>query len=192
MMDDFDDFDGDNEYIETVGDIPADPETTVNIETDFDLQTEKLDDQENAQLRLILGTDTDGIAIIDEDDQELKEFEHAQINYVDPTVEVGFQKSKLVSPNVKVTIIRGDARNTYGLLTKYEEVAAIGFRATMLAKNNPPLISGFIDPDPQKVAEEEFRQNKCPILILRPVAPHIFEEYSINELRGLSSELKIV
>ena len=160
MMDDFNNFDGDIEYIETAGDIPADPETAVNIETDFDLQVEKLDDQEDAQLRLILGTDTDGIAMIDEEDQELKEFEHSQINYVDPTVEIGFQKSKLLAPHVKVTIIRGDARTTYGLLTKYEEVAAIGFRATMLAKNNPPLISGFIDPDPQKVAEEEFRQNK--------------------------------
>jgi DNA-directed RNA polymerase I, II, and III subunit RPABC2 len=151
--------------------------------------SDQLEEQELTEAKELLGIDDDGTTLINEDeDDESDTFEQMIPKYLDPTQELTQgPKAELGSLVVSVTIIRGDARKTYNMLTEAELAGALAHRATMLSKNNPPLISGKIDPDPIRVAQEELRQGLLPIMIFRPIGNNKYEEYSINELYGIDS-----
>jgi DNA-directed RNA polymerase subunit K/omega len=170
----------------------------INTNLDFDSQLDDLTDDEFAEIGKTSNIDnevdfddTNDNISHDDDDSDIDtidSFDHMIPKYIDPTQKITAPiQSKHDTLISDITIIRGDARITYSILTDFELASALAHRATMLSKNNPPLIIGNIDPDPIKVAEDELNQGLCPILIYRPVGNNKFEEFSVNELYGISS-----
>ena len=58
---------------------------------------------------------------------------------------------------------------TLPVLTQFEYAAIIGYRATMIANNMPPLIVCNEKMTARDIAEEEFNQGKIPLNIVRPI-----------------------
>jgi DNA-directed RNA polymerase subunit K/omega len=54
-------------------------------------------------------------------------------------------------------------------ITKFEKARIIGTRANLISMGSKPLIdmSKFNSDDPIKIAMEELRQNKLPMIIIR-------------------------
>ena len=57
----------------------------------------------------------------------------------------------------------------YNRITKFEKARIIGVRSNMIAMGSAPMIdmSNFSSSDPIKIALEEFKQNKIPMIINR-------------------------
>ena len=75
-----------------------------------------------------------------------------------------------------------DARITSKYMTKYERARVLGTRALQISLNAPIMVEIQGETDPLKIAQEELRQRKIPIIVRRYLPDGSFEDWSINEL----------
>lgn len=74
------------------------------------------------------------------------------------------------------------ARITSKYMTKYERARVLGTRALQISLNAPIMVEIQGETDPLKIAQEELRQRKIPIIVRRYLPDGSFEDWSINEL----------
>lgn len=77
-----------------------------------------------------------------------------------------------------------DTKTTYPFITKYEKTRIIGKRALQISCGATPLIDikGMIDP--LKIAMEEYKHKKIPIIIKRTLPDGREEEWKLTEFEN--------
>jgi DNA-directed RNA polymerase I, II, and III subunit RPABC2 len=73
-------------------------------------------------------------------------------------------------------------RITSKYMTKYERARVLGTRALQISLNAPIMVEIHGETDPLKIAQEELRRRKIPIIVRRYLPDGSFEDWSINEL----------
>jgi DNA-directed RNA polymerases I, II, and III subunit RPABC2 len=73
-------------------------------------------------------------------------------------------------------------RITSNVMTKYERARILGTRAQQLSRNAPTEIDTTGLTDPLKIAEEEVRLKKCPLILRRNFPDGSFEDWKVSEL----------
>ena len=76
-----------------------------------------------------------------------------------------------------------DTKTTYPFITKYEKTRIIGKRALQLSCGAKPLIDINTMIDPLKIAMEEYKQKKIPIIIIRTLPDGRTEEWKLSDFK---------
>lgn len=73
---------------------------------------------------------------------------------------------------------------TKNILSKYEKVKIIGIRAEQLQRGSPPLVTLDEDEpfDARKLAYEELRQKKLPMMICRKLSDGTREYWRLDDM----------
>ena len=73
---------------------------------------------------------------------------------------------------------------TKNILSKYEKVKIIGIRAEQLQRGSPPFIQLQDDEsfDARKIAHEELRQKKIPMMICRKLPDGLREYWRLDDM----------
>ena len=67
-------------------------------------------------------------------------------------------------------------------ITKFERVRVIGARATQISRGAPSTVDIDGIEDPLKIAEKEFRERKCPLVVVRKYPNGKVEEIPVSEM----------
>jgi len=67
-------------------------------------------------------------------------------------------------------------------MTKYEKARILGTRALQISMNAPVMVDIQGMTDPLKIAQEELRQGKIPIIVRRYLPDGSYEDWTIEEL----------
>jgi len=75
-------------------------------------------------------------------------------------------------------------KTTTPYITKYEKTKIIGKRAVQLSNGAVPLIDIKDMIDPLKIAFEEYKQKKIPIIIIRTLPDGRIEEWKLSDFKN--------
>ncbi len=90
-------------------------------------------------------------------------------------------------------IISKDLRRTSEIMSYAEFARVISERAKQIENGSPIFIKLMNKHNPIDIAEEEVRQKKCPLKVVRYLTKNIKEEWSVNEMIipfGINSDKK--
>ncbi len=85
-------------------------------------------------------------------------------------------------PDINITYIKKEERQSLGKLTKYEMVRILGERTKQLTMGAKPLIKNYKGLNYDKIAEEELKLNMIPFKIRRPLPNGKYELWNLEEL----------
>lgn len=143
-------------------------------EEDDDIDDEEIDDNDE---------------FVDDDDEIDIENAIVEEQEIDSTFNV---KSRTI--HKEKIILKGNLRKTIPIMTKYEETKVIAYRAEAIQNGAMPLIDveKSMVLDYEKIAMEELRMNKCPLIIYRPLPynhpdKEYYEEFKVSELKCYSN-----
>ena len=153
--DDTNDLDDDDKEISVDSDNQEEDET--NPKKKFDLQTEKIEQDEDACIYNYVDNES-------EDEQEDLIFDDDDVVPISDVV-----------PN--------EQRITRPILTKYERVRILGDRKQQLTLGAKPMIKNIDMLSPGEIAELELKNNVIPLIIERPLPNGKKERWFIKELQ---------
>ena len=67
-------------------------------------------------------------------------------------------------------------------ITKFERVRVIGARATQISRGAPSTVELNGLEDALEIAEKEFRERKCPLVVVRKYPNGKVEEIPVSEM----------
>jgi DNA-directed RNA polymerase subunit K/omega len=85
-------------------------------------------------------------------------------------------------PDINITYIKKEERQSLCKLTKYEMVRILGERTKQLTMGAKPLIKNYKGLNYDKIAEEELKLNMIPFKIRRPLPNGKYELWNLEEL----------
>ena len=67
-------------------------------------------------------------------------------------------------------------------ITKFERVRVIGARATQISRGAPSTVNIDGMEDPLEIAEKEFRERKCPLMVVRKYPNGKVEKIAVSDM----------
>jgi DNA-directed RNA polymerase subunit K/omega len=112
------------------------------------------------------------------DDNDDKEFD------IEDVVVSNLKDNDIIDINQMETLLNSTDKKTSDKITKYEYTKVIGLRATQLSHGMPALIDTRDLTEPYAIAIEEYKENKIPFIIKRPLADgESYEYWRLGDLK---------
>ena len=140
----------------------------IDIEDDYEDENEDYNEDINEEENINNGDDLDLI-----EDTDTNMFDISQFYNKNEYETISKLENELASTKKK-------SKNK---ITKYEYTKVIGIRAQELANGSPPFIDVTGMHEVIDIAEEEFKQDKIPYILRRPMPNGEYEYFRLNELR---------
>lgn len=114
----------------------------------------------------------------DNEDNDDKDFD------IEDVVISNLKEDKLINVSEMEKLLYSEDKCTSDKITKYEYTKVIGLRATQLSRGMPALVDTKDLEDPYLIAIEEYKENKIPFIIKRPLPNgESFEYWRLEDLK---------